>query len=844
MNMKNFRLIAGFAAVSMVFASVVFHDAAAHSGNDRVRPVPPPPSVHGGVRTPVTKSNYTLAERFTPEKVSRMVHSFSVVPRWIDGTDSFWYSYETSEGTFWWIVDCRKGTKKELFDRDWLAAELTKVLKDPYDGQHLPSLSLRFTDDGQRCRFTVRSKWEEETQLDRKTGKEKTVKKAYVFEYDLASGRLDILEDYKQELPQGWANVSPDGNHVVYVKDYNLWYMDGENYAKAMANEKDSTIVERQITFDGELYNGYGYYNTSSSDDAGKQKNEKKRIEEVVWSPDSKHFLVKRWDQRSVKDLWVIDYTAKPRPALHTYKYQMPGEDGGISHIEIFDTETFTKREVIPGGFKDEVANIVEDSEEFRLKREDYSTLIKRWLGGPDEFYITRLSRDFKNLDTYRVDVETLTAVPVIKEYFNKYLDSRPMYLTDGPGSDIIYWSEIDGWAHLYRYGQDGELKNRITSGPWHVDDIVKVDSENETVYFLANGREKGINPYYEFLYSVRFDGSDLRLLSPGDAFHKIAMSDDGKYFVDNSSRVDMTPVSVLYNSDGKKIIDLEEADLSQLFASGYEFPTTFTVKAADGITDLYGVMYTPYDLDTTKLYPIIEYVYPGPQQEGVQYSYMEPRGTLDRLAQLGFIVVTVGNRGGHPSRSKWYHTYGYGNLRDYGLEDKKTAAVQLADRYPFMDITRVGITGHSGGGFMSTAAILKYPEFFKVAVSCAGNHDNAIYNRMWGEKYHGVKEQISKGDTTYRFSVPNNEDIAKNLQGRLLLVTGDVDNNVHPGNTMRVVEQLIRAGKRFDMLVLPGQSHGFGDMNNYFFWRMADYFCRYLIGDYQNSVDIPQLKE
>lgn len=795
-------------------------------------------------REPITKSNYVLAERFTPAKVKSMVHSLSVTPKWIDGTDSFWYSYETADGTSWWIVDCAKGTRKELFDRDRLAAEITKVVKDPYDGRHLPTLALRFTLDGKNCRFSVRSKAEKATEFDRKTGKDRTVNKSYTFNYELATGKFTVLEDYKKELPQGWANVSPDGKHVVYLKDYNLWYMDGENYAKAMANEKDSTIVERQLTFDGVLYNGYGYYNTSSEDDPEKTKVEKKRIEEVIWAPDSRHFLVKRWDQRAIKDLWLIDYTAKPRPALHTYRYQMPGEKGGVSHIEIFDTENFERREVIPGGIKEDVANVVADSEEFRIRKDDYATLVNRWLGGPDEFFITRLSRDFKRLDTYRVDVGTLALAPVVKENFNTYLDSRTMRLTGGPGSDLIYWSEADGWAHLYRYGQDGKLKNRVTEGPWHVDEIVGIDRKTETIFFMANGREEGVNPYYEFLYSVKFDGTGLKLLSPGNATHKITMLGSNKYFVDNASRVDMAPVSTLYDASGRKIMDLEEADLSKLMESGYKFPKPFTVKASDGITDLYGAMYLPYDLDTTKSYPIIEYVYPGPQQEGVQYSYMEPRGTLDRLAQLGFIVVTVGNRGGHPSRSKWYHTYGYGNLLDYGLADKKAAAIQLADRYPFMDITRVGITGHSGGGFMSTAAILRYPEFFKVAVSCAGNHDNAIYNRMWGEKYHGVTEVATPKDTTFKFSVANNQDLAKNLQGRLLIVTGDMDNNVHPGNTMRVVEQLIRAGKRFDMLVLPGQSHGFGNMSDYFFWRMADYFCRYLIGDSQDSVDITQLKE
>jgi dipeptidyl aminopeptidase/acylaminoacyl peptidase len=228
-----------------------------------------------------------------------------------------------------------------------------------------------------------------------------------------------------------------------------------------------------------------------------------------------------------------------------------------------------------------------------------------------------------------------------------------------------------------------------------------------------------------------------------------------------------------------------------------------------------------------------MEYVYPGPQTEAVNKSFSKGMDRTDRLAQLGMIVVTLGNRGGHPNRSKWYHNYGYGNLRDYGLADKKAVAEQLADRYSFIDINRVGIHGHSGGGFMSTAALLVYPDFFKVAVSSAGNHDNSIYNRWWSEKHHGVKEIISeKGDTSFQYNIDKNPDLAKNLKGRLLLSHGEIDNNVHPANTMRVANALIKANKRFDMIILPTQRHGFGDMTEYFFWKMGDYFSRYLIGD------------
>jgi dipeptidyl aminopeptidase/acylaminoacyl peptidase len=253
--------------------------------------------------------------------------------------------------------------------------------------------------------------------------------------------------------------------------------------------------------------------------------------------------------------------------------------------------------------------------------------------------------------------------------------------------------------------------------------------------------------------------------------------------------------------------MDLETADLKQLFATGYQFPEPYTVKADDGITDLYGVIYKPFDFDSTKQYPLLEYVYPGPQTEAVNKSFSARMNRTDRMAQLGFIVITVGNRGGHPARSKWYHNYGYGNLRDYGLADKKAAAEQLADRHDFIDIDRVGIYGHSGGGFMSTAAMLVYPDFFKVAVSSAGNHDNSIYNRWWSEKHHGIEEILNPDTTvTFKYKIDKNQSLANNLKGKLLLATGDIDNNVHPAATIRMAEALIKANKRFDFFLFPGR--------------------------------------
>jgi dipeptidyl aminopeptidase/acylaminoacyl peptidase len=344
-------------------------------------------------------------------------------------------------------------------------------------------------------------------------------------------------------------------------------------------------------------------------------------------------------------------------------------------------------------------------------------------------------------------------------------------------------------------------------------------------------------------LYKTALDGSGLKLLNPGDHDHSANLDDTRRFFVDNYSRVNTAPVSALFDVTGKKIMDLEKADLSSLVHAGYKFPEPFMAKADDGITDLYGVVYKPFDFDSTKKYPVIAYVYPGPQTEAVNKAFGRGMDRVDRLAQFGFIVVTLGNRGGHPSRSKWYHNYGYGNLRDYGLADKKTVIEQLGQRHSYMDISRVGIHGHSGGGFMSTAAMLVYPDFFKVAVSSAGNHENNIYNRWWSEKHHGVREQVSeKGDTSFLYAIEKNSELAKNLKGHLMLSHGDIDNNVHPANTIRMANALIKANKRFDLVLLPGQRHGYGDMTEYFFWQMGDYFSKWLLGDFSQPVDIIEI--
>ncbi len=789
-------------------------------------------------KTFVNKANYELAARYSPKKVGKMVFSTSVEPFWFKNSDKFWYAWQTPQGRQFYIVDPVAGTKKMLFDNAKLAAQLTEIVKDPFDAQNIPIQKLKLVDDK---KFTFQIKGSEDVETkDEKTGKPKKEKKIFGFEYDIATGVLTEIKDFKEEKTNpGWANISPDKKYVVFSRDFNLYYMDMENLEKAKKNEDDSTIVEFQLTTEGTRDFPFG---SGSNDIYASEKDKKKRTGAfVAWSPDSKHFALLRTDNTKVKELWVIDVLAQPRPKLENYKYHMAGEaNAPVRHLVIFDIEKKEYKTINTARFKDQELKLLMEPRLQKDKTDEFKPTI--WLGNNDMLYLYRISRDIKRVDFCTASVTTDTLTPLVEERMNTYIETRQPQLINN-GQEFIHWSERSGWAHLYLYDKSGKLKNQITSGEYHVENVIGVDPVNRVVYFTANGREPGENPYYTHQYKINFDGSNLKLLNPGDYTHTTSTSDNNKYFVNNYSRVDVAPSVSLMDNTGRKIMDMEKADLTLLFEAGYKFPERFKVKAGDGITDLYGVMYKPFDFDSTKLYPIIEYVYPGPQEEAVNAAWSKGMNRIDRLAQFGFIVVTVGNRGGSPNRSKWYHNYGYGNLRDYGLEDKKVVVEQLSARHSFIDINRVGIHGHSGGGFMSTAAMLVYPDFFKAAVSAAGNHDNSIYNRWWSEQHHRVQEMVSeKGDTTFKYNIATNPQIAKNLKGNLMLVTGDIDNNVHPGNTIRMVNALIKANKRFELMVLPGQRHSFGDMNEYFFWRMGDFFSRHLLGNSRDEVEIPQL--
>ena len=789
-----------------------------------------------GVQAQERLPEYLQAEKFTSDKLRTMLFSTTVDPHWFQQGNSFWYTYKTSEGTFWYVVNPNTRSKQLLFNREEIAAQLTEIVKDPFEARQLPIRNLKAKEDGRTFTFEVTSTKDAKPKKGEKKDNKKEI---FYFSYDYQTRKLTHLKD-KEEEPKrlAWGTISPDKKTVVYAKDLNLYKMSFEDYEKAKKDEKDSTIVEIQLTTDGVEDFGYGIpYSMLNTDTLC---NGKRRGVRGVWSPDSKHFVTIVSDDRAVKDLWVIDVTANPRPTLETYKYQMPGEkEAPIEHLYVFDMENNTRKEIKTAAYKDQTLGL--EYKPLLQKQRDMDFRPVIWQGDNNRFFLTRSSRDLYRIDVCSYTIGQDSIVPVIEERMNTYQETRGLQVL-GNGKELIQWSERDGWAHLYLYDDKGNLKNRITKGPWHVENVLKVDEKARVIYFTANGMNADENPYYEHLYRVNVDGTGLKQITKGDYFHQTEVDDDARFVVDNYSRVNSIPCAVLLDNNGNRLMTIQESDFSQLLAAGYKFPEPFKVKAADGVTDLYGVMYKPFNFDSTKVYPIVDYVYPGPQVEAVYYPFTRMSVRTDRLAQAGFIVISVGQRGGHPSRSKWYHNFGYGNMRDYPLADHKYAIEQLAQRHSYIDIEKVGIHGHSGGGFMSTAAICQYPDFFKVAVSCAGNHDNNIYNRWWSETHHGVKEQVSeKGDTTFVYKIATNPQIAKQLKGHLMLVHGDIDNNVHPGNTMRVVNALIRAGKRFDMLMLPQQRHAFGDMDEYFYWRMVDYFSEHLKGQSEKSVDIPK---
>lgn len=799
------------------------------------------------------QANWELSNKFTTQALQRVIYSTTLQPRWIGKTDSMWYNWRNRQGASFYLVYPPTKTKRPLFDHVKLAASLAMAHQKPYEPNALPFSTLNFTKDHKAIRFTVdstRYEWNLATEQIRNIGR---------------PPRGDSLppDEERQEgqvgvgrgggggggraggAGQDFRAFSPDSTAFVFAMNHNLYVVEVG---------KPDTV---KITSDGERNYTFGFRDTSSVqlDDSldenqggGRQSGGRSRDPRVrpnvTWSPDSRAFFILRNDSRKVKELYLVNVLSEPRPTLSSYTYAMPGEEN------VSQQELHVYRRGDPAAKPVSVK-----------KWRDQRLFYPHWTTGSSKLRLVRRDRPQRQLELVEIDlVSGATRTLLTEGIVNANLESQqPRYVRGG--GDMIWWSERAGWGHYYLYDHNGAYKRPLTSGAWRADQVVQIDSVGGVIWLSGVGREPGENPYYRHTYRVNADGSGFALVDAGEFNHAPTLSPTRKYVVDNFSRVDAPTKSVVRDGSGAVVMELEATDVSALKELGWRPPEPFVVKAADGVTDIYGNMWKPFDFDSTKKYPIVAHVYPGPQTEQVNTTF-NAGGVQQQLAQLGFIVIQIGNRGGSPLRSNAYQNFSYYNLRDYALADKKAGIEQLAARHSFIDIERVGIYGHSGGGFLTAAALMlpPYNDFFKVGVSSSGNHDNNIYNQNWSEQYHGLRTVAARADSArgrrtangrgpatatsadtgfvddslrYEIKVPTNIELAPNLKGKLLLATGDMDNNVHPGGTIRLVNALIKANKRFDFILLPGKPHGYGDYQPYFNRMLMEYFAEHLLGDY-----------
>ncbi|MCP9200629.1 S9 family peptidase [Gramella sp. GC03-9] len=598
--------------------------------------------------------------------------------------------------------------------------------------------------------------------------------------------------------------VSPNGEKAAFIKDWNLW----------MRDLKSGDSI--QLTFDGE--ENYGY----ATDNAGWRKSDKPIL---LWSPDSKKIATYRQDQRHVNDMYLVS-TNVGSPELQRWKYPLPTDEEVIK-IERVIIHTQQPKVVDLQVPADPRRGTLCDDISCSGGFDD-----NQWSKDSKQLAFVSSSRDHKSAKMRIADAETGAVREVFEEKVETQYESGQGAINWrflSASNEIIWYSERDDWGHLYLYdSKTGNLKNQITKGDFVVTQLKVVDEEDRKLYFMANGREEGRDPYFSHFYSINFNGKNLKLLTPENGNHSVSISPDEKYFVDNYSQPDVPNVAELRNIKGKLISTLEKADISRLKETGWQAPKPITVKSRDGRWDLYGLMFTPTHLDESKKYPVVNYIYPGPQGGGVgSRSFYPSRRDHQALAELGFVVVVIDGTC-NPDRSKSFHDACYGNMADNTLEDQISGIKQLAERYPYMDLDHVGIWGHSGGGFATAAAMFKYPEFYKVGISESGNHDNRNYEDDWGERYIGLLETGEDGLSNYEKQA--NQNLAANLEGKLMLAHGAMDDNVPPYNTYLLVDALIEANKDFDLIIFPHARHGFGKDSYYMMRRRWDYFVEHLM--------------
>lgn len=719
--------------------------------------------------------DYQRAAMFQTGGHRKLVNFGEVKPHWIEKTNRFWYRISDAKGSRFVLVDSEKNSSEPAFHHDRLAAALAMASKREILSSKLPFEEFEFVGSGKAIRFRIGEEdWN--CSLDRYECKPAPDKKRDRFE-----------------------TPSPNGQWAAFVKDHNLFL----RYV--------STGQVVQLTTDGVAGWDYATELPSLGQMVEQGTENLKQQAAVFWSPDSSKLATYRLDSRNSGRFTSLQFVPPDqlRPKVFTYVYPLPGEVLATAQLILF--------EVVSG------------------KRIDVKTAPLElpfqqgpgfeWTPDSKSFFYDYDSRGVKSIELRSVDAQTGEQKIVIREESDKYVDpGESDYRFLHESGEVLWCSERDGWNHLYLYNEKAAATPiQLTKGPWVVHRIESVDEKNRRVYFLAAGREKGEDPYQTHLYSVGLDGKGLTLLTPDNANHTVSISSDQTVFVDVYSRPDLPGGSVLRRTkDGSEVRVLEKADATALAATGWKFPVPFQGKSADGTWDLYGLIWRPSNFDPSKKYPVVEHVYTGPQAFFVPKSFGAAinRGGLQAVAELGFVVVMIDGRG-TTGRSRAFHEYSYRNLGG-AFEDHVAMIQQMAAKYPFMDLSLVGIFGTSAGGYGAAHAMLVHPEFYKVGVTISGDHDARLDKAWWNELYQGYpveKDYVEQSNVT----------MAGRLEGHLLIEHGDVDDNVHPVGTMRFVDALIKANKSFDMLFVPNMFHG--ERSDYLARRRWDYFVEHLMG-------------
>ena len=747
-----------------------------------------------------TAADYAAAERFMAYNINPLAYPGQVRAQWLED-GRFWYRDVTQAGTTYVLVDPAKATHTPAFDHARLSAALRDASKGSIkdDPAHLTLADLAFFDTDTVLTLTVmgtpyRCQLAATADTCKRLG---------------ATPPATRIPRMNEPAPDRSAPVtlSPDKKLGAFIRDWNLWVRDMD------------TGAEIQLTTDG--VKDFGY----ATDNAGWKHSDAAIL---LWSADSKKIATFQQDQRKTGEMYLVPVT-NSHPKLQAWKYPLVG-DKDVTMIErvIIDvpTKAVVRLKMPPDQHRSSLCDDVAC----------HGTTWDDVAFSPDGTHLAFVStsRDHKQ-EWFRV---ADTATGEVREVMG---ETTPKFYESGNGmvnwhylpasNEILWFSERDDWGNLYLYDlATGKLKNQITHGPGNVTQVLRVDEISRTIYFVGVGKEPGRDPYYESFYSVQFDGSGLKLLTPEDAYHTIKLSPDGRYFVDTFSTPTVPETTVVRAADGTTVMPLAKQDISKLLADGWVPPIPIKVKARDGKTDLYGFMFKPSKFDASKKYPIVNQVYPGPQIGSCGgRGFSAAHRDMQSLAELGFIVVCIDGMG-TPFRSKTFHEAYWGNLGDNTLPDQVSGMKDLAAQYPFIDLDRVGIYGHSGGGNATGAAMLHYPDFFKVGIAESGNHDQRDYEDDWAEKWAGLEAKNSDGTSNYDSQA--NQNFAKNLKGHLLLAHGSMDDNVPPNNTLLLVDALIEANKDFDLLIIPNVPHSYGQASQYMTRRRWDYFVRYLAGD------------